>query len=174
MALAERKELQSNQPKTAGHKAGQVQQSQDGLTRDKNKEREDLVVVLGTVLEWRLMRAKLNRRREWSPSPVPPVPGLLLRRYGVSAFVTTSDGIRSRWGILLGETFPDSVPVPPESAGVGEAVSVARLGVARVGVIGAEPRDWSPPVGKLVARTLSSTSMELGNDPWMLLTRAFT
>lgn len=132
------------------------------------------MVVLGTVLEWRLMRAKLNRRREWSLSPVPPVPGLLLRRYGVSAFVTTSDGIRSRWGILLGETFPDSVPVPPESAGVGEAVSVARLGVARVGVIGAEPRDWSPPVGKLVARTFSSTSMELGNDPWMLLTRAFT
>lgn len=37
MALAERKELQSNQPKTAGHKAGQVQQSQDGLTRDKKR-----------------------------------------------------------------------------------------------------------------------------------------
>lgn len=113
--------------------------------------------TIGTVLEWRRMRAKLNRRREWSFSP--PVPGVALRWYGESALVTTSDGIRSR-GILLGEVLPDSLA----GSAVGEAVSV-RLG----SVIGADDRGLL-----LLSWNVRSSSIPLGKEPWMLLTRALT
>lgn len=72
--------------------------------------------------------------------------------------VTTSDGILSRWGILLGEAAPDSLV----GSSVGET-KVATLAVTSVAEDeGLLPKD---PVSRRTAP---------GKDPWMLFTKAFT